>query len=206
MKHFRPIIIAFLLGVSVFSVYRYILSIKEKYALLEAIDKGKTQIAALENEKQNILQTLEKEEKINLGLSQKNARLRENLKAGRQKIARLFLEVVAAGKDAERLDSQVSALKAENAAIQEEEANLRPDLARISREKEALESRLSSIAELKKAIKELKKGQNRVALKKKEPKTELAPEGNRGYLVKDGVPISPPKVKIEVNPAQENKQ
>ncbi len=76
-------------------------------------------------------------------------------------------------------------------------------------EKENLEARLHSLKELKKAIREIKleRRQEKVqkTLVKKQQQKEIdaqkLAQGNCGYLIKDGQSLYPPKVKIEVSPA-----
>ena len=65
---------------------------------------------------------------------------------------------------------------------------------------------MSSLVELKKAIRELKKQARKVGIQMiQQSQSEKTFEGNQGYIVKDGKPTLPKKVKIEVTPALQNK-
>ena len=57
MKNYKTILIALLIGITIFSVVKYVFSIKEKYDLLGSLNQLKTQVTDLEKEKQNLLQT-----------------------------------------------------------------------------------------------------------------------------------------------------
>ncbi|MFA5156569.1 MAG: hypothetical protein WC532_04180 [Candidatus Omnitrophota bacterium] len=210
MKDLKIIFIAFLLGVSIFSAVRYISALREQNMLHSSLEEKKTEIAGLENQKQNLLQEIEKEKETTQKFMRINARLKDSLKAGASRISRLFGQYMQAQEDNERLNSQVAILKAENDAVRVEEIRLKLELEHANQEKEALSSRLSSLSELKKAIRELKnkKGSTSVEIKKievkKKPLKDTEPAGNRGYIIKDGVFVpgsSSAKVKIEVSPA-----
>ncbi len=210
MKDLKIILIAFLLGASIFSVVKYAASLKEKQLLQASLEERKAEISALQNEKQNLVQEIGKEKELNLKFMQRNALLKDNLKAGKNRLGRLFVKYNQAEGDVDRLNSQVAILKAENTAVRAEGEKLKLELAQAGQENERLNSRLNSVAELKKAIRELKtkKDVPSVEIKKievkKKPTPEVEPMGNRGYIIKDGVPffgVSSVKVKIEVNPA-----
>jgi len=213
MRDFKIVLIAFLLGASMFSVVKYAVTLKEKHLLQVNLEEKKGEISILQNEKQGLLQVIGKEKELNQRLTQRNGLIKDNLKAGRNRLARLFVEYDRAEEDAERLNSQVAILKAENAAVRADSDKLKLELAQAGQENEKLNSRLNSVAELKKAIHELrmKKNSPSVEIKKievkKKPTTETELMGNRGYIIKDGVPfsgVSSVKVIIEVNPSTNN--
>lgn len=195
MKNYKFIFIAFLIGVTILSVFRYVASLKEKYDLLNELQRSKEQVTVLENEKQTLTQELQKERQLQQKLSQEISKLKDNLKANYIRLTNLFGDFQDAENKIEQLESQSALLKAENTALREEKENLRV-------EKESLQAKLNSIAELKKAIKELKMKARRLKTEiKRKIKTEEFIEGNRGYLVKDGKSTySPLKVRIEVMP------
>ncbi len=205
-KYFRIILVALLVGITIFSVFKYVYTLREKYELLSAINQIKTQLAALELQKQGLAQDLDKEKQLNQQVAQENSGLKDSLKEKEDKIAQLATDVAYAQKMAEDLNSQVSILKAENMAVRDQNAGLTAKLDELSREKDALAIRLSSVAELKKAIRELKKQVRKVRskIKYKETADERVFEGNRGFLVKNGKPTYPTKVKIEVKPLPSN--
>ena len=124
-----------------------------------------------------------------------------------EKIAQLSTDVAYAQKMMEDLNSQVSILKAENMAVREQNDSLNARLSQVSQEKEALALRLSSVAELKKAIRDLKKQMRKVRSEikfKEEVASGKVLEGNRGFLLKDGKPTYPTRVKIEVKSLSPN--
>lgn len=205
-KYFRIILVALLVGITIFSVFKYVYTLREKYELLSAINQIKTQLAALELQKQGLVQDLDKEKQLNQQVAQENSGLKDSLKEKEDKIAQLATDVAYAQKMAEDLNSQVSILKAENMAVRDQNTGLTAKLDELSREKDALAIRLSSVAELKKAIRELKKQVRKVRseIKYKETVDERVFEGNRGFLVKNGKPTYPTKVKIEVKSLPSN--
>jgi chromosome segregation ATPase len=209
MRDFKIVLIAFLLGASIFSAAKYAMTLREKHLLQVNLEEKKGEISVLQNEKQGLLQEVGKEKELNQRLAQKNALLKDNLKAGRDRLAHLFVEYDRAQEGVERLNSEVAILKAENAAVRAEGDKLKLELAQAGQENEKLNGRLNSVAELKKAIHELrtKKNSPSVEIKKievkKKPTTETELTGNRGYIIKDGVPfpgVSSVKVTIEVSP------
>ncbi|MCX5702902.1 MAG: hypothetical protein NT066_00150 [Candidatus Omnitrophica bacterium] len=185
----KNILIVLLLTIAIFSVFKYIWLLKEKYDLLVILNQVKAQVATLEEEKQNLLQSLEKEKESRQKLSQENLGLKENLKAGKRKLTKLFREQEAL----EELNYKFSLLKAENVALTEKTKKL-------SEENENLKAKVSSISGLKDAIRELKKQARKVVSIVIRHKPERIIEGNRGFLIKDGKYTSPAKVKIEVIP------
>lgn len=213
MKDLKIILIAFLLGASIFSTVKYASSLREKHTLQASLEERKADISALQNEKQNLVQEIGKEKELNLKFMQRNTLLKDNLKAGKNRLERLFVKYDHANEDVDRLNSQVAILKAENTAVRAEGEKLKLELAQAGQENERLNNRLNSVVELKKAIRELKmkKSIPSVEIKeievKKKPTTEAELTGNCGYVIKDGVPfsgVSSVKVKIEVNPATKN--
>jgi chromosome segregation ATPase len=199
-KYFRIILVALLVGITIFSVFKYLYTLREKYELLSAINQIKAQLGALEIEKQGLVQDLDKERQLSQQVTQENSGLKDSLKEKEDKIAQLATDVAYAQKMVEDLNSQVSILKAENMAVRDQNSGLTVKLNELSRQKDALAIRLSSVAELKKAIRELKKQVRKVRseIKYKETAYERVFEGNRGFLLKNGKPTYPTKVKIEV--------
>lgn len=191
MKNYKIILVALLCGITIFSIFKYVSALKEKYELLSTINQIKQQVAFLENEKRNLLQTLEKEKQLQQQLNGEVSELKDYLKASKVRMSKLF----AGQKKIEDLTSQISALKAENKALVEEKA-------RVSQETEGLQAKLNSVTELKKAIRELKKQMHKVGAEiKKKADTSQITEGNRGFVIKDGKSTCATKVKIDVRPA-----
>jgi chromosome segregation ATPase len=190
MKNYKVILIALLLGIIIFGVYKYTQSLKE-------------QIIALENEGQALMQTLEKERELEQKLTQENSELQNKLNVSEEKLTKLNEDFAQVQDVIEQLNSQVSGLIAENTTLKEKEDKLIRELTRVYHDKKGLQARLSSITELKKAIKELKKQVYRVGTEVKEKikaKNTAIREGNLGFLIKNGKSTYPAKVKIEVKP------
>jgi chromosome segregation ATPase len=195
VKNSKVILIIFLLlGISIFSVFKYFLALKEKNDLLFSLERMKAETAALEKEKQNLL---ENEKALQQKLAQENSVLKENLRASEDKLVKLDADFTEAQQTIEDLHSRFSILEAENTALREEKENLKVKLAEVAQDN----ARLNSLAELKKAIKELKKKMRRV---KREIRKKTAAindsEWNSGFLVRNGKSTYPAKVKIEVRP------
>jgi chromosome segregation ATPase len=207
VKHFKIILIAFLAGVSLFIIFKYILTLKEKYDLLNALNQTKEQLADLELEKQNLLQEVEKEKEIQKALAQENLGLQGDLRGAQEELIKLKTDFAQLAKTIEELNSQLGILTTENTALREEENRLKLELSQVSQEKDNLKARLNSVVELKKAIRELKiKMRQRIVSEVKEiTKSKKIIVGNRGFLIKDGRPTYPAQVIIEVIPAPANK-
>jgi chromosome segregation ATPase len=205
MKNYKVILIAFLLGVTVFSVFKYVLTLREKNDLLIALDKLKEQEAALLNEKQNLLETLEKQRWLKKKLIDENSIVHGNLISTKEKLAKLYEDLTQARETIGELNTQISSLQAKNTTVRQEMDKLNIQLTQVIQEKDALKTRLNSIEELKKAIKELKRQMRKVSVESKDMvevknKTGQPTTGNRGFFVKAGKSTYPVKAKkIEVN-------
>lgn len=179
--------ITLLIAITVFSMFRYVSELKERFRLQDNLIQAEGQIAVLAQEKQNLLQDLEKEKIAKEQLTAKNSNLKDYLRAGKNRLMRLFRDNAKTQVDLEEINSKFAILKAENRALIDNRK-------RIYAENEQFKLKLSSIVELKKAIKELK------SRKHKDYSLEI--EGNRGFLVKDGQSTALEKVRIEVIPAK----
>lgn len=193
-RHFRFFLIALLAGIALFSAFKYARLLKEKDALSSALDLAKVQARALETEKQNLLELYQE-------LNRKNEQLEGDLRLSEERLAKAGADFASAVKAVEDLNSSIFRAEAENTGLREENQKLKLELSRSSEAKEALEARMSSVKELKKALGELKRSR---ALTKAKVNKNIAArkfiEGNRGFLMKDGKPNYPAKIKIEVTP------
>lgn len=205
----KNIIIVFLLGTAVFLVFKYTASVKEKNGLLNTISQLKEQEALLEGEKQRLSQELSKEKELEKKTAQKNRALKAYLRAGSQRLAKLFMDYDKTAKVIEQLDCRISLLKAENIALMEQKEEL-------LEKNEELKTKINSPVELKRTLKDFKKQTGKAKaspvkefrferLSRPEARQDTllseTEEGNRGFLVKNGQFIYPAKVKIEVSPA-----
>jgi len=197
--HFKNIAIVLLIGIAVFSAYKYVIALKEKYALMSELAEKKIEIGALEKERQSLLIVLEKEKSQSQKFAQEKAELKVYLKASRKRLSKLFSSFTQAEKTVDSLNTQVSLLKTEKTALGEQKNKLTLD-------NEALEMKLNSIIELKKAISELKKQARKVGIDMiRQSQSEKTFEGNQGYILRSGKSGLPKKIKIEVTPALQNK-
>jgi chromosome segregation ATPase len=199
MKDARGILIAFLVGITFFSVFKYISSFKEKYDLSSNLEQVSRQVAALEDEKKGLMQDLEKEKALYQRATEESLQLKDNLNLTQEKLNQLGSELYASEKTIEELNSQFSAVRAENLALRDQIQSLDLEMAKVVQDKEKLQTRLSSIADLKKAIKDLRQ-QMRQTKKEIQIRTKTGEImlGNQGFVIRDGKPTYPTRVKIEV--------
>lgn len=182
----KNLLLILMLSITAFSMVRYVSELKARYRLSDSLVQVQEEIAILTQEKQNLLQELEKEKGLKEQLALKNANLKAYLRAGKNRIARLFVDSSRIQNNLEDVSAKLSILKVENRAIIDSRK-------RIYLENEEFKAKLGSVVELKKAIRELKK-----ARKKKRKPALLKTEGNQGYLIKESQPTSSDKIKIEV--------
>jgi chromosome segregation ATPase len=181
------LVIAFLCGIALFSVFKYASAINERNAILADLNQIKGQVSALESDKQNLSQKLDKEKELQQNLISKNAKFKDYLKASKGRLEKLFVDYAQIRKKSENLDSQLIALRSQNTALTFENDNLK--------------IKLSSVAELRKAIRDLKRGISTVSAGQIAMAAGPDNEGNHGFVVKDGRPTGSAKIKIEVIPA-----
>lgn len=167
------IFILLLASCSIFFALRHFFALKENILFLR--DK----LATLEDQKQKLLQELEKEKNTLQQPNAKNAELRAYLKSAQNRLNESFETLSKAEEKIDKLGAQFSILKAENSALLE-------DREKLTKEIEAIRIRLNSADELKRALRKLKK--------------EEPIESNRGFLIKGGQPTSTAKIQIEVIP------
>ncbi len=195
IKNTKSLVILLLTGITIFSVYKYVVSLKDNLSLAKQLNQIKEQAVILEQEKQNLLQSLEKEKAWGKKLEHEGSGLKNSLRAREEKVQDLISDFSQTQKVIDDLGVQISSLKTEK-------EQLKADLSKVSQENENFRSKLSSIEELKKAMLELKEQVTKV---KKEVRQKIniekLSEGNRGFVIRDGKPTFPAKVRIEVNPA-----
>lgn len=198
----KSLVILLLTGITIFSVYKYVVSLKDNLSLAEQLNQIKEQAVALEQEKQNLLQSLEKEKAWGKKLEHEGSGLKNSLRSKEEKVQDLINGFSQTQKVIDDLGAQISSLKTENTGLKTEKEQLKADLSRVSQENENFRSKLGSVEELKKAMLELKE---QVAKVKKEVRQKIdiekLSEGNRGFVIRDGKPTFSAKIRIEVNPA-----
>jgi TolA-binding protein len=196
LKNYKIIFAAILIGVTAFSVFKYLEFTKEKYVLLENLNQLKGEVLTLE-------QAIGKEQELRNTLAQENSALKDTLQVNADKLTQLDTDLQNYQKTIEQLTSQIALAKTENIALREEQDRLLFDLDRVSQERDTLKVRLSSIPELKKTIREVSLQTRRAKSMMREiTEQRRVIIGNRGYLIKDGKSTFPgTKIKIEVMPA-----
>lgn len=175
-----------LLGVAAFSMVRYVSELKARFRLQDSLAQAQGEVVVLTQEKQNLLQELGKEKKLNQQLAAKNVNLMNYLKASKDRIMRLFRDNSKTQNELEEINAKFAVLRAENRALIDSHK-------RSYVENEQFKLKLSSVVELKKAIRELRAKNSKIP--------GLAREGNRGFLIRDGR-LTLDKIKIEVIPAK----
>ena len=133
----RNVLILLLVSGSIFLALRYFIYLQEKAFTL------KDNLSLLENQRQNLLQEIEKEKAAVQRLNDKNAGLRDYLKAAHNRLNRSFEELARAQEQIDKLGVQFSVLKAENGALLAERD-------RLARENESLKNKPTPPVEPKK--------------------------------------------------------
>lgn len=195
----KNLLLVLLVGVTVFSVFRYLAEFKARLDLTHTLNQTKEQLASLEKQRQNLLRQIEKDIKEKEELMQQAVELKDNLRAGRKKISQLFGSL-------NREEEALGDLKARFSLLSQEVKALNQEKDKLVKENDLLKAKLGSASELKRAIKELKKQAQTVGIQIiKKADTQMTVEGNQGYVVKDGKTNLPARVKIEVTPASDKK-
>ncbi len=185
----KNIALILLLGITVFSMVKYVSELKARYRLQDNLAQAQGQITVLAQEKQNLLRGLKKEQELKEQLELKNSDLKGYLRASKQRITRFFQDNAKIQNNLEEAGFRLSILKAENRALINSHKQ-------IYMENKGFKLKLSSVVELKETIKELR------AKKRRKLDSEA---GNRGFLIRGGRSTALEKVKIEVIPAQTKK-
>ena len=195
-------IIAVLAGITVFCVYKYIVSVRENNVLSASIRQLNSQVNVLEEEKNSLTLDLGREKELKEALDRENSGLKGDLSKDEERLARLETDFEASRKAIDDLNTKFSLVKAENRALRGKVQDLEVDFSEAKADKEQLAVRLNSIDELKKAIKELRQ---KARLAKRQVREQIEQKevmimGNNGFVVKNGMPTSSAKIKIEVQP------
>ncbi|MFH0826727.1 MAG: hypothetical protein V1923_02390 [Candidatus Omnitrophota bacterium] len=195
-------LLGLLVIITAFSAFKYGTSLKEKYDTFIVMNQLKEQLDILEQEKQNLLADLEKGKQQEALLTEENEVLKENIKATRRRLTKLFVEKREKEKAHEELSYRYALLEAEKASLMEEKDQLSLRASQAESENQAFKVKLSSIQELKKAIRELKRKvrlERIIAIKPRKMDGDI--DGNRGYLMKEGKSTYHGKIRVEVRPA-----
>ncbi|MEW6075003.1 MAG: hypothetical protein AB1530_01715 [Candidatus Omnitrophota bacterium] len=207
MKNFKAFLVALLVGITAFSVMKFIMTQKENIELSRSLQSLKTEVSSLQYEKGKLLHSLETEKEAQRVLSEENAELTKTLNLTQEQLRTFDADLKAAQEELGRLNLAVRTLKTESEASRSQNDYLKAQLQQLSQENDELKIKLSSIAELKKAIRELKRRPRKSPLAQPPPgvKKNESPKrrfpGNQGFLLKNGKSTYIPKVYIEVSPA-----
>ena len=190
------ILIAFLVGIALVSIFKYSAMLKEKRRLLKSLQETGLKVEVLEREKQNLLQDLEKSRVNQQRLAEENLNLT-------QRVAQLDSSVVKAQLALEALNTQLSLIRAENSAIRQQQQILTLRLVEVAQERDTLSARFNSVVELKRAIKDLKRSLRRApqqVAQKTAQETRSSSDANREVRVQETGPFIN-RIKIQVLPA-----
>lgn len=182
----KNLALTLLLGVAVFSMIRYVSEIKARFRLQDSLIQAQGEVAALTQEKQNLLQELGKEKKLNQQLMVKNVNLKVYLKASKDRMTHLSRDNSKTQDEPKEISAKFAILKAENRALINSHK-------RSYIENEQFRLKLSSLVELKKTIQELRAERSKVF--------GIETKGNQGFLIRDGRPTLE-KIRIEVIPVK----
>lgn len=192
MKNFKIILIAFLIGITAYSIFKYVSFLQEKSDLMNALSQIKEQTAALEDEKQNLSQELEKKKELQQQLIRENTGLRRSLRIRIEKLAQVDAELAMAEQSIKQLNSRL-------VSVQEEKDSLNTHLIQVTQEKDNLQTKLNSLVELKKKIREIKIQMLKTGLRiGRKSSSKNIIKGNGGFLVRNGRSTYPTKIQIEV--------
>jgi chromosome segregation ATPase len=160
---FRNVLVIILVVATVAAVLAYVFFLKK-------------QVVSLENQRQNLLQQIEKGKNAQQLLIEENMVIKRDLEATKQEI-----EKVRAVYDIEHVSFEE--LKAKFALLQAENEALRKEKMKVAKEIEGLEQKLA-----------------KTTPGKGKPISNIE-VGNRGYIIRDGKPTYPSRIRIEVVPA-----
>ncbi|RKY33074.1 MAG: hypothetical protein DRP74_00785 [Candidatus Omnitrophota bacterium] len=215
MKDLKPIIIIvfFLLGVAIFTIFKYLDSTREKHVLLNKLKQAQTRISDLSKGNELLLQDLFEEKKSLEKLRRENTDLARQIETKEKEVARLRAASLQTKESIEELNYRIALLKEENLALREEKRKIILGLSKAPGKEEEIANYLVSIKELRRVIKDLEKKirQAKKELRKERLTREVKIEkdqkisGNRGFLTWQGKNTTSTKVNIEVIPASEYK-
>jgi DNA repair exonuclease SbcCD ATPase subunit len=173
-----------LIGFTVFSSVHYYTLLDQNRILQRLVRSYEKKLTDMEQARKAMEEQLTQEKNV----------LDQQLKEAQEQLKQVT-EELSLSKD------KVTTLEKANSDLLEMQKELQNKIGVIALEKETLQAKFNSLEELKKAIRDLKEKirQEKLA-KRKEQQDKQLTEGNRGYLIYQGVSTSRGKVKIEVIP------
>ncbi|MDD4941850.1 MAG: hypothetical protein PHE65_08105 [Candidatus Omnitrophica bacterium] len=194
-----------LAGITGFSIYKYIVSVRETAGLQAELARAEQEIIEMERVRDNLSGDLERAREGAQNLMLENSGLKNRIKEDQIKFSMLEAAIVEAQDNAEDLSAQISIARQENAALVDQIDSLRAGLSAAAQDRDRMAAALSSIDGLKKAIKDLRRKTRsarrsspvmvRTDAKRRVNEILL---GNKGYIIRDGKITMPARVKIEV--------
>lgn len=195
-KYYLSGLIAFLIGLTIFSVYQYAAFLNERNELLAALEQAQGEVRNLESQKEGLRKEVDSGRRSLQKMQLENAGLKDSLRNDIDEFSRLNTEIKTIQKQAGFLQDRLTLLLAEK-------ESLNSRLAEVTDEKETLRVAFDSVSDLKKRIRELKGYKRRSpdqAMAQADNKDAQAIAGNQGYLMREGKVTYTPKVRIEVEP------
>ena len=167
-------------------------------------ERAKQQATSAFDESQALVRQLQ-EERTQLDGELTDVRQVVNTQSG--EIKGLRQEVADMRRRMEGTATELAALKQEHKTMREREAQLEKELSATVAEKQELEAKLSSLKELRLAIKDVKrkmKSERQAAWRSRvqalrQADQELLASGNRGFIVRDGLPTLGSNVRLHVH-------
>ncbi|MBU0710274.1 MAG: hypothetical protein KJ793_06170, partial [Candidatus Omnitrophica bacterium] len=110
----KNLLVVLLLSITVFSAFKYVKVLKDHYRLEGELKQAKTQLSIIREEKQNLLQRIEKEKLQAEELKSRAGSFKKHLLAVKNRLEKLFSDYKNLQAQDRALNSQVAQLKEEN--------------------------------------------------------------------------------------------
>jgi hypothetical protein len=161
----------------------------------------RVQAVQIQEQRARAMKNLETEYAKQKALEDDKTALQGQLRVSQEALQKMQADLKAAQETLDDLSSRLSVAKAENIELNRKLGEFKQEAESSTQAKEALQARLNSLVELKKAIRELRrklsKARPEIANRIRQDRIII---GNGGYMIKDGKPTYPARVKIEVVP------
>ena len=169
---------------------------------------------SVEREKRRVASAYEQAQQTLKQLEEERVHLNQELSGAHETIEKQTGEMANLQQELKSLGGQLEQTTTELSALQREHQQLRSTNASLLSERQQLEAKLSSIQELRLAIREVKRKMNdqrlaawraHIQAMKAADQQRLA-SGNRGYLVRGGVPTLGSRSELQVRVLQPQSQ
>lgn len=192
MNPSRPVVVWWLAGGLVMSSAVAAKFVFDKRRLATAYDQAQAALAQLEQQR--------------IHLSQELAQAKETMTDQAEEIGGLEQELDNLQTRFDLAEQEIARLQTEQLAFRQTNESLSQRLAAATQDKQALEARLSSLKELKLAMQAVRRKLRnerwqawlaRIRVQKAQDQQQLA-KGNRGYVVRNGVPTLGEPTRLQV--------